>query len=142
MIVFVRNLVVNDFWLKLFSLVLAILIWLGVDFSLHKEVSPWAALIGRTADQTDLKVHVSVPAMAGRIIKLTPEDVQVTLRGDPKLLKDLRTEDVHAQVNLTDVELASGLRRPVEIVLPRGIAYTQIKPGEVEVETSASPEKQ
>ena|SRR5215469_15835406 len=137
MIIFVRNLVVNDFWLKLFSLVLAILIWLGVDFSLHKEVSPWAALIGRTADETVLKVHVSSPAMDGRMVKLTPEDVQVTLRGDPKLLKVLRTEDVHAQVNLTDVESASGLRRPIEMILPQGIAYTHVVPPEVEVRVSS-----
>ena len=142
MIIFVRNLVVNDFWLKLFSLVLAILIWFTVQFSISKEVSPWSALIGRTADETILNVHVSTPAMEGRLVKVTPEVVQVTLRGDPKLLKDLRIDDVRAQVNLTDVESASGLRRPVEMVLPQGIAYTQIKPAEVEVEARVSSDKQ
>lgn len=140
MIIFVRNLVVNDFWLKLFSLVLAVLIWLTVHFSINKDVSPWAALIGRSADETVLPVHVSVPVMDARTVKVEPQDVQVTLRGDPKLLNGLRTNDVHAQVNLTDVESASGLRRPVEIVLPEGISYTHVKPAEVEV--SVSPHKQ
>lgn len=140
MIIFVRNLVVKDFWLKLFSLVLAILIWLTVDFSIHKEISPWATLIGRTADETVLPVHISVPVMVARTVQITPEDVQVTLRGDPKLLHSIGTNDVHAEVNLSDVESASGLRRPVEIVLPEGIAYTHVKPAEVEI--SVSPKKQ
>ena len=139
MIVFVRNLVVKDIWLKLFSLALAILIWLTVQFSISKEVSPWAALIGRTADVTVLPVHVSVPGMEARTIHVTPPDVLVTLRGDPRLLKEIGTNDIQAQVNLTDVESASGLRRPVEIILPEGIAYTQVKPAEVEI--SVSPNK-
>lgn len=140
MIIFVRNLVVKDFWLKLFSLVLAVLIWLTVDFSLSKEVSPWAALIGRTADQTDIPgVHVFAPPMDGRTVTVDPPDVQVTLRGDPKLLKNIRPEDVRAQVNLTGVESASGLRRPVEIILPEGMAYTHVDPAEVEV--TVSPNK-
>lgn len=140
MIVFVRNLVVNDFWLKLFSLVLAVLIWLTVDFSIHKEISPWAALIGHSTDETVLPVHVSIPGMGARTVTVAPTDVEVTLRGDPKLLKNIGANDIQAQVNLTDVESASGLRRPVEIVLPAGIAYTQVKPAEVEI--SVSPNKQ
>lgn len=140
MIIFVRNLVVNDFWFKLFSLVLAVLIWLTVDFSIHKEISPWAALIGRSADETVMPVHVTIPVMNARTVTVTPQDVQVTLRGDPKLLNRIGTNDVHAQVNLTDVESATGLRRQVEIVLPEGISYTHVKPTEVEV--SVSPNKQ
>lgn len=140
MIIFVRNLVVKDFWLKLFSLVLAVLIWLTVDFSLSKEVSPWAALIGRTADETDVPgVHVFIPPMDGRIVKVEPADVQVTLRGEPRLLKDIRAKDIHAQVDLDGVESASGLRRPVAIVLPKGVAYTRVDPAEVEV--TVSPNK-
>jgi YbbR domain-containing protein len=136
MIIFVRNLVVNDFWLKLFSLVLAILIWLTVDFSVHKEISPWAALIGRSTDEAVLPVHVSIPGMEARTVRVAPTDVEVTLRGDPKLLQNISTNDVHAQVNLTDVESASGLRRAVEIVLPQGVSYTQVKPAEVEISVS------
>ena len=137
MIIFVRNLVVNDFWLKLFSLVLAILIWLTVDFSLHKEISPWAALIGRTADETVLPVPVSAAAIGSRTVNVKPAQVQVTLRGDPELLKNLRPEDIQAEVNLSGVESASGLRRPIEMILPRGIAYTRLDPAEVEVTVSS-----
>lgn len=132
MIVFVRNLVVKDFWLKLFSLALAILIWLTVDFSISKEVSPWSAIIGRASDEMVLTVPVQMPAIAGRAINLDPAEVQVTLRGDPKLLKELRPDDLRARVEMTGSESANGMR-PVDVILPPGVAYTHIAPEEVEV---------
>lgn len=136
MIIFVRNLVVNDFWLKLFSLVLAVLIWFTVHFSINKDVSPWTAVMGRTADEAVVTVPVNPPLMDGRAVSVIPQQVQVTLKGDPKELKELRIDDVHAQVNLADVELANGLRRPIEMILPQGIAYTHLVPPEVEVRVS------
>jgi YbbR domain-containing protein len=136
MIVFVRNLVVKDFWLKLFSLVLAILIWLTVQFSISKEVSPWSALIGRAVDEKVLTVPVSVPTADARTVTVDPAQVQVTLRGDPKLLKSLGAEDIRAIVDLTGVEMADGLSRHVQVILPAGISYTQLSPDAVEVRVS------
>jgi hypothetical protein len=136
MILFIRNLVVKDLWLKLFSLALAVLIWFTVYFSLSKDVSPWAALIGRTADESLVTVPVSVPpGTHGASVR--PDAVQVTLRGDPKLLQRLRMgDDVRAQVNLAGIQSADGLRCPVDLILPQGVSYTHIKPDEVEVRLS------
>jgi|SRR5882724_843146 len=135
MIIFARNLVVKDFWLKSFSLVLAILIWLTVRFSINGEpsTSPWLALLGRAADETVLTVPVHVPSGGPQTISVEPAEVKVTLRGDPKILKDLRSDDIRAQVDLTGVETANGLLRPIEIILPSGIAYTRLSPNEVAV---------
>lgn len=135
MIVFARNLVVKDFWLKLLSLALAILIWLTVYFIIHGETSnsPLLALLGRPADEMVMTVPVRVPVSGMRSFNVEPSEVHVTLRGDPKLLKALRTDDVRAQVDLNGIETASGLLRPIEIVLPSGIAYTHLSPDEVEV---------
>jgi YbbR domain-containing protein len=136
MIVFVRNLVVKDFWLKLFSLALAILIWLTVNFSINKEVSPWSALIGHTADEKVLAVPVSVPTTDARTITVEPAQVQVTLRGDPKILKSIGTEDVRVIVDLAGVQMADGLSRHVQVILPPGISFTQLSPDAVEVHVS------
>jgi hypothetical protein len=134
MIVFARNLVVKDFWLKTFSLALAILIWLTVRFSISGEAStsPWLALLGHATDENIISVPVHVPSGTS----VNPPEVQVTLRGDPKIIKNLRTLDVRAQVDLTGIESANGLLRPVEIVLPQGVSYTHIAPDEVEVRGS------
>jgi YbbR domain-containing protein len=138
MILFVRNLVAKDFWLKLFSLALAVLIWITIKISTTKEVSPWSELIGRTADETVMTIPVRVPGNV-HDISVNPEEVEVTLRGDPKLLEELkqRPGDVRAVVNLNGVQYASGLLRPVELILPQGVAYTHIRPEEVEVQVSS-----
>jgi YbbR-like protein len=138
MIVFARNLVTKDFWLKAFSLALAILIWLTVRFSISGETttSPWLALLGRAPDENIVSVPVHLPSGGLQTFSVDPPEVQVTLRGDPKLLKNLRKLDIRAQVDLTGIESANGLLRPVEIILPQGIAYTHIAPDEVEVRVS------
>jgi hypothetical protein len=137
MIVFARNLVAKDFWLKAFSLALAVLIWLTVRFSINGETStsPWLALLGRAVDENVVSVPVHVPLGTS----VNPPEVQVTLRGDAKIIKNLRTLDVRAQVDLTGIESANGLLRPVEIVLPQGVSYTHIAPDEVEVRVSPKP---
>ena len=133
MIVFTRNLIAKDFWLKLFSLALAILIWLTVWFAIHSEstTSPLLALIGRPPDESVLTVPVHVAAGTSE-----PSEVTITLRGDPRILKSLKPQNIRAEVDLTGVQSANGLVRPVEIILPRGIFYTRIEPEEVAVQLS------
>jgi len=133
MIVFTRNLVTKDFWLKLFSLALAILIWVTVWFSTHGETStsPWLALIGRPPNESVLTVPIHVPGGTS-----DPAEVTVTLRGDERILKSLKSQNIRAEVDLTGVQSANGLMRPVEIILPKGIFYTRLEPDEVAVQLS------
>lgn len=136
MIIFIRNLVVKDFWLKLFSLALGILIWVLVNGSINKDEPISSALIGREADESVMMVPVRVPVMDTRNVSVSPSTVQVMLRGDPKTLHDLTIEDVRAEVNLSGIEIADGLLRPIEVILPPGVAYTHLVPEEVEVRVS------
>jgi hypothetical protein len=133
MIIFARNLVAKDFWLKLFSLALAILIWLTVNFTISGERSPWSAFLGRAADETVLTVPIQVPQGTSQTVSVDAAEVKVTLRGDPEKLKTLRTEDIRAEVDLAGVESADGLVRPVKVMLPLGISYTRLEPDEVVV---------
>lgn len=134
MIVFARNLIVKDFWLKLFSLALAILIWLTVWFSTHGETtnSPWLALIGRPPDESVLTVPVHVPDGTAE-----PSEVTITLRGDLQTLKSLKPQNIRAEVDMTGVESANGLVLPVQIILPKGIFYTRLEPDQVAVQLSS-----
>ena len=133
MILFARNLIAKDFWLKLFSLALAILIWLTVWFSTHGEnaTSPWLALIGRPPDESVLTIPVRVPAGTS-----DPSEVKITLRGDPRILKSLGPQNVRAEVDLTGVQSANGLLCPVEIIVPKGISYSRVEPDQVAVSSS------
>src|ERR1700749_1685472 len=105
MIIFARNLIAKDFWLKLFSLALAILIWLTVYYSINGETSnsPLLALLGHPVDETIMTVPIRISATSAQSFSVDPSEVRVTLRGDPKLLKTLRNDDVRAQVDLTGI---------------------------------------
>jgi len=138
MIVFARNLITKDFWLKLFSLALAVLIWLTVRFiSTNGETtSPWLALIGRPPDETVLTVPLQLPSNPAQKFSADHASVTLTLRGDPQILKALKPESIRAEVNLNGVQSANGLVLPVQIILPKGISYTRAEPDEVAVNSS------
>jgi hypothetical protein len=133
MISFLRNLLFHDFWLKLFSLALAVLIWLTVWFARGKNV--FATFTNRGAEQNYFNVPVLVilPAADIRNVQVNPSVVAVTLQGEPGRLRELKTKEIHAQVDLTGIESARGLHLQVEIILPPGITYTRVIPNEVEV---------
>ncbi len=139
MILFVRNLVVKDFWLKLFAFALAILIWLTVKFSIRGEGSFSTAIFGHGSDEVVMVIPVHVPATDPSAFVVQPPEVQVTLHGDPKLLQSIAADDVQAQVDIPNAESAEGIRQ-VRIILPEGIAYSRLSRDVVDVR--AAPKTQ
>jgi hypothetical protein len=84
MITFLRNLVFEDFWLKLFSLGLAILTWFTVTFVSPKDV--------RTDKRVFSNLPVTILASAEDVhsFKVSPTEVEVTVQGDAKTVQNLR----------------------------------------------------
>jgi hypothetical protein len=127
MIAFLRNLLLEDFWLKLFSLALAALIWFTVTFVSQKEV--------RTDTRVFLSLPVSVLSSADdvRNFKVNPDEVEVTVQADVETLQNLQSKDIRAMVDLTGVAAAHELRKRVEVSLPAGVTYLHVAPEEVQV---------
>jgi YbbR domain-containing protein len=127
MIAFLRNLIFGDFWLKLFSLVLAVLVWLTVTFASQKDV------------RTDERVLANLPITVfsttedTRNFKVNPTEVQVTVQGDSKTLQNLQSKDIRAMVDLTGVTVARDLHKRVQVSVPAGVAYRRVAPEEVQV---------
>jgi len=98
MIALLRHLFLDDFWLKLFSFVLAVLTWLTVSFAIQKEVTPIpnltlekngrrpfprlpVAVLSSAADVRNFKVEpseVSTPANVSHI-QVDPPEVKVVI---------------------------------------------------------------
>ena len=127
MIDFLRNLIFQDFWLKLFSLVLAVLVWLTVTFASQKDV--------RTDERvlSNLPVTIFSATEDVRNFTVSPNEVQVTLQGDAKTLQNMQSKDIRARVDLTGVTTAHDLHKRVEVSLPAGVAYRRVAPEEVRV---------
>ena len=131
MIIWLRHLIFHDFWLKLFSLVLAILIWFIIHLALQKEVSP-LSLPASERRFPNLPVMVMFAAEDVRTFKVKPSEVEVIVQGEAKILKNLQGRDIRVMVDLTGIE-AAHLRKRVEVTPPPGVARVIAAPQEVEV---------
>lgn len=136
MIKTLRSIFLEDFWLKLFSAALAVLVWLTVTFSIGRGASRPTPLDLMTADQ---RVFVNVPVVIlssaedVRSVRVHPKEVELTVQGDARNLKDLQARDLRVLVDLTGIQAAQGLRKRLEVSTPPGITYVRVYPEEVQV---------
>ena len=128
MIAFLRNLLLEDFWLKLFSLMLAVLLWLTVSFARRKDSGIDKQVLPKT-------LPVAILALAEDVhnFRVSPSEVEVTLQGNPKTLQSLQTNDLRAFVDLTGVGAARDLRKRIEVSVPAGVTPLNVIPEEVQV---------
>src|SRR5207247_4930031 len=107
MIGFLRHIFLDDFWLKLFSMALALLIWLLVTFASKKE--------GNTVERVFTSVPVKLLSESAdvRSFQVDPKQVEVTVKGDARTIENLPETAIHATVDLTGLEAANSLRKPV-----------------------------
>ena len=128
MITFLRNLVLEDFWLKLFSLMLAVLLWLTVSFASRKDTVFDQRVLSRM-----LPVTILASAEDVRSFRVSPSEVAVTVQGNPKILQNLQTNDLRAVVDLTGIAAARDLRKRIEVSVPAGVTPLRVIPDEVQV---------
>src|SRR5260221_428356 len=135
MISFLRQLFLDDFWLKLFALILAILIWLTVSLAIRKEVSPLPAILPQNnAERVFFNLPVVVYSLAEDVhnFKVNPQEVSVTIQGDRKALESLRSQDIGVTVNLTHLE-GTRVRKRIDVSPQVGVMHVRVDPPEVEV---------
>lgn len=127
MMAFLRKLLFEDIWLKLFSLVLAVLIWLTVSFASHRELG------------TEQRVFSHLPVQlvaAGEDVhnfSTNPRYVDITVQGDPTIMQNLQSEDVRALVDLSGVATARELRKRVDVALPPRVTCIRVWPEDVQI---------
>jgi YbbR domain-containing protein len=130
-----RNLVLRDFWLKLFSLALAVLFYLAINLAITRETSPVAALSLTPPSKvfSNLPVVILSSAEDVRSVHVSPKEVEVTVQGEPAILKNLQSKDIRVLVDLTGIGAAQALRKRIEVSTPAGVTHVKIDPEEVQV---------
>jgi len=128
MITFLRKLVLEDFWLKLFSLLLAVLLWLTVTFASRKDPGIDQRVLAKMLPVTILASTEDV-----HNFRVSPSEVAVTVQGNHKTLQNLQTNDIRAIVDLTGVGAARELRKRIEVSVPAGLTHLRVMPEEVQV---------
>src|ERR1017187_8119994 len=119
---FVRRWVLHNFWLKVLSLLIATGLWLAI--------SP---------DQEPAEVAIRVPIelrhvpQGLEISSMTIPEAQIRVRGPERLIRDLRSTDVHAELELVDAQ--AGERTfdltAQQVRHQRDLTVVQVVPGQV-----------
>ena len=131
MIKYLRDIFFSDVWLKLFSLALAVLIWLTVSLAVQK----------RPEVRTFSKLPVVTMSAMGdvRQMRVRPALVDVTVQGERTLLSELRANDILVRVDLTGIKSGDSVKKRIEISTLAGITLVRVEPPEVEVVFPVAP---
>ena len=136
-----RDWVTNDFGWKLFSLFLAVAIWLTVH-KIYEEPGTASGLAGgNTVTFGNLPVLVVSAASDVRDFRVAPATVAVKVSGSAEVMADLQANQIHAVVDLTDIQSARDLRRRVDVSTPTGVTLVSVDPPKVGVIVPPPPDK-
>jgi YbbR domain-containing protein len=136
-----RDWVTNDLGWKLFSLFLAVAIWLTVH-KIYEEPGAASGLVGgNTVTFGNLPVLVVSAASDVRDFRVAPATVAVKVSGPPEIMADLQANQIHAVVDLTDVQSARDLRRRVDVSTPPRVTLVSVDPPKVGVIVPPPPDK-
>ena len=140
-----RDWFIKDLELEIVLRHLAVAIWLTVHKILEESVPPPVVPPSPSSPVattfTNLPVLIVSAAADVREFHVTPNAVTVTVHGQPEILAALQADQVHALVDLTDIEAARNLQRHVDITTPAGVTLVNVDPPEVNVVIPAQRKK-
>ena len=128
-----RDWFIKDLGWKLFSIVLAVAIWLTVYKIRSESEIPGAAGGQGTLTFGNVPVLIVSAAADVRDFRVKPAVVAVTVSGSPDDIARLQVSQVRAFVDLTDIEAAHKLQRRVDVSMPSGLTLVSVEPSEVDV---------
>jgi YbbR domain-containing protein len=128
-----RDWITNDFGWKLFSLFLALAIWLTVHKIYEEPGATSGLVVGNTVTFGNLPVLVVSAASDVRDFRVAPATVAVKVSGPPEVMADLQANQIHAVVDLTDVPSTRDLRQRVDVSAPPRVTLVSVDPPKVGV---------
>ena len=136
-----REWVTKDLGWKLFSLFLAVSIWLTVHKIYEEPKAASGPAAGNTVTFGNLPVRVVSAVADVRNFRVAPLTVKVTVSGSAEDMARLQADQVHAVVNLTDIGPERDLHLPVDVSAPPGVTLVSVAPTKVGMIVPPSPNK-
>ena len=136
-----RHFIFHNFWLKVFSVALATVIWLAIYHGIQNDVTPAQTILNRLVARQYLRVPVTIIKLPGdsRIFKLTPDAVIVSIAGDDLDSRRIASSDLRAFVDVTQVPSGTSFMAPVRAEAPSGETVQDVRPANVLVEQNPPP---
>jgi YbbR domain-containing protein len=128
-----RDAILQNFWLKLFSLVLATMIWFAI-FGAQNNLRvdrPVLGTVTRKLEQVPITVMKSAADL--RAFKVEPNVVEITISGPLAKVQALTPQQVEVFINLTDMSDTVGPTKKILVHLPADIALLGVVPTEARI---------
>jgi hypothetical protein len=125
-----RYLILHNFWLKLFSIALATVIWLAIHYSIHDEFNANKSL---TPEYIRVPVMVRTAPCDKRVFRITPDEVVVTAVGKDPVLFQATQKGIHVNLDLTSFSGKEAASQRLKAEAPPDIIVLEILPSTVEV---------
>jgi YbbR domain-containing protein len=130
-----RRLIHENFWLKLFSIILAIGLWFIIRPNTETEPPvpsiPVTDPVLRTA--IELPVFVLTDPADTQIFKISPETVAVTITGEAAVLRKFSSQDFKAYLDLSEPRIPR-TNHEVRLHVPAGVTVLNVLPRAVDIE--------
>jgi YbbR domain-containing protein len=116
-----RSLFLDHLWLKVFSLILATLIWLTVHANIDRETRE------ETRRFHQVPISLLTDSAERRAYVIEPAQVTVSVKGPKAVLDELKLDDIHTYVELANHAGATANYR-VEVHVPAGFTVALVTP--------------
>lgn len=128
----IRSLILDHLGLKVFSIILATLIWMAVRTNF---ASPAAEADRSFVNRPILVLTDNAEHSA---VLVNPNQASVTLRGPASLMQIIKEEDVQVFVRLSEKRQFTG-ELPVHVHVPAGASVALLTPATAAVKPAANP---
>lgn len=125
----------HNFWLKIFSLGLAIMIWVTIHIGITRDFSLTNPNLTHPSRQfVTLPISVITQPGDGRVYKITPKEVTATIDGEDPVLRRMSAKEIKVYVDLTDAKSAAATNAELRADAPRDVTVVGLVPSVVSIE--------
>ncbi|MEO8428996.1 MAG: hypothetical protein ABI651_18020 [Verrucomicrobiota bacterium] len=130
-----RTFLQNNFWLKLFSLFLALLIWFSVRFYTKYDMQAARNSLSRFPSSFyQVPIQVMKSSANTQPCTTEPAYVDVTVTGERSRMINLSAKDITPFVRIGDDQRSGVSSNQVQVYTPPGVSLVGVVPAQVRVE--------
>jgi YbbR domain-containing protein len=125
----------HNFWLKVFSLGLATMIWVTVHIGIARDFSLTNPnLTHPSRKYVTLPVSIITQPGDGRVFKVTPKQILTTLDGEDPILRRMSAKEIKVYVDLTELKAKGTTNYELRADAPKDVTVVSLTPAAVTIE--------